>query len=359
MANLPNKSFVFNYNARDYDPATFTIPKTSGQTMDRDMVWTAMTESIRGQIEFNDDHLTIPTSAFSFFNFSTTGANPMNITTSTPNLTLIVKYKYGTNFGDVVANRSYSPGGYNWMLRSSSVISLHTSTSNTGLPSSVTVSDTSVTMTAAVVVNNKVVSIKNLTENTSNTPFTPSYQQGSLIFSFFAAFANQNEYPNEFRDGDFYWAYASREVLTDEEIQQVIKYNEGANFELSSTGSTVSRSAGSVSVGITSELNFSASTSANWISISPATGDSGTTSVTINYAENTGDKRTGIITFTNSDNDEITYTLVQKGVLFPIDNQYLNGNVINKEYQGSTVVNKAFLNGNVLVHRLIDSRQMQ
>ena len=329
MANLPNKSFVFNFNAKNYNPSTFTIPNEEGATMDRDMVWTAMTNTIRSQIEYYDDHLYIPTSAFSFFEFSTSGANPVNITNDTRNLTIVAKWKNGTQSGDVISNRCYNNGSYNWMVRASSVISFHTSTNNGAVPSAVTMTS-SVTTTAVIRVSNRQVSIKNLTDNVSNTPFTPNYQTGSHILCFFAGFANQDTHPNEFRNGDFYWAYVSREVLTDEEIQQVVDFNE-STFGPDEDSADVPVSGGSVSVNLSAEgVSWTASTASNWITISPTTG-TGDSTVTLTVKANNFSERTGTVTFTSGAGDEAEFTVSQGGTdgIVPYKKIYRNNRRIN------------------------------
>lgn len=329
MANLPNKSFVFNYNAKNYNPSTFTIPNEEGATMDRDMVWTAMTNTIRSQIEYYDDHLYIPSSAFSFFEFSTSGANPVNITNNTGNLTIIVKWKNGTQSGDVISNRCSIGGSYNWMVRASNVISFHTSTSNTAVPSAVTMTS-SVTTTAVIRVSNRQVSIKNLTDNVSNTPFTPSYQTGSHILCFFAGFANQDTHPNEFRNGDFYWAYASREILTDEEIQRVIDFNEG-NFGPDENGADVPYSGGTVSVNLSAEgVSWTASTANSWIIISPTTG-TGDSTITLTVKKNIFDERTGTVSFAGNGGETAEFIINQGGVgiFVPFQKIYRNNRRIN------------------------------
>ena len=180
MANLPNKPFVFNYNARDYNPSTFTIPKTSGQTMDRDMVWTATTSSIRDQIAFDEDHISVPLSAYSLFDFSTVNENPMNNLPSSPAMTIIVKFKTTdiSKGSNLICNRDLAT--YNWMARvganSSRVLTLHTLNGNTGASESVSYTQSSVITAVWRVNTDRKIEIKNLTEGTSNTPFTSAWQ---------------------------------------------------------------------------------------------------------------------------------------------------------------------------------------
>lgn len=334
MASLPNKSFVFNYNARDYNPATFTIPKTSGQTMDRDMVWTATTTAVRNQIAFDEDHISVPLSAYSVFNFTTSGANPMNNTAAAPAMTIIMKRKLNSYNGGAndIANRGPSDGTpgdfYNWMLRSdNNRIVLHTLNYNAGAGQYVSFSPGSVVTYALRVNNNRQIEIKNLTDGTSNTPFTSSWvSTGTRLFSFFVWYYNGAV--NECMSGDFYWCYASREVLTDEEIQQVIAFNENT-FGPDITGGTIAASGGTLTTNLESETGWTATTTSPWITISPVSGESGTTvSFTVQKALS---QRTGVVTFTSDGGDTAEYTITQEG---------MEGIVpINKVYKGTRRLN--------------------
>ena len=340
MANLPNKPFVFNYNARDYNPATFTIPKTSGQTMDMDMVWTATTSSIRSQIALVDDHLAIPESATSIFTFSSSGANPMNYTSiNDVDLTVVFKAKYsgtGTNRGTFLASQKVSNSGYaNWMVRigsrennpaSDTRISFVVGTAQPNWDTAIpyTCGDT---ITAAVRTQKALsasigVSINRLDVPTS-TSFTNNYTNvfGSENIFFFNL---------PYFQGDFYWCYASREVLTDEEIQQVVKYND-SKFGPDSTGTTIAASGGTSTANIDSSTGWTATTTSPWITISPSSGESGTTAITFTIKKNNFGARTGVVTFTSDAGDVAEYTITQEGQdkVAPI----------NKMYQGTRRIN--------------------
>ena len=331
MASLPNKSFVFNFNARNYNPSTFTIPNEEGATMSRDMVWRATTTTIRNNITFNEDHISIPLSAYSLFDFSTSGANPMNNTTSAPAMTIIAKFKANaTTSGDnFICNRDGST--YNWMARPSSSgrLSLHTSSSNNS-SSQTTVYTTSSITTAVWRVNaSRQIEIKNLTDGTSNTPFTTGWNSGSRWFAFFIWWAGGSSF-REAMAGDFYWCYASREVLTDEEIQQVINFNE-SSFGPDEESANVPYSGGVVSVNLAAEgVSWTASTTSNWITISPATG-AGDSVVTLTVGKNRFNERTGTVTFTSGAGDVAEFTVNQGGKegLLPYNKIYRNERRIN------------------------------
>ena len=328
MANLPNKPFVFNYNARDYDPASFTIPKTSGQTMDYDFVYTGTGKT---GITKSNNYITLPASATSQINFSTSGANPLNLTASDNNLTLVFKAKYVYNGsydlrGDFMNNQATRA---NWMVRIGARENYSTSLTKI----SFTYNDTTVTwdtglaytcgdtITGAIVVDNGSFVIKNLGTAESTTaisiPNNGGYGAGvETLKSYFT--------------GDFYWCYASREVLTDEEIQQVVRYND-SKFGPDTTGSTIAASGGTETTNLDSETGWTATTTSPWITISPASGESGTTAITFTIKKNLFSQRTGVVTFTSDAGDVAEYTITQEGQdkVAPI----------NKMYQGTRRIN--------------------
>lgn len=331
MASLPNKSFVFNFNAKNYNPSTFTIPNEEGATMNRDMVWSATTTSVRNNIQLVDgDHISVPISAYSLFDFSTSGANPMNNTTSEPAMTIVAKFKITDNSkgGNFICNRDMST--YNWMARTgASTISLHTANSNTSSSQMATYTPSSITTAVWRVNTSRQIEIKNLTQGTSNTPFTSTWNSGSIGFAFFIWWKNGSSF-GEPMAGDFYWCYASREVLTDEEIQQVINFNENT-FGPDEESADVPYSGGSVSVNLSAEgVSWTASTTNNWTTISPTTG-TGDSVVTLTVGKNNFNERTGTVTFTSGAGDEAEFTINQGGTdgLLPFNKIYRNGRRIN------------------------------
>lgn len=225
VSSLPSNSFVFNYNAKNYNASTYTIPKTSGQTLNVDMVYTG---SGKTGIVKSDDHITLPASATSQIDFSSSGTNPLNLTAQNNNLTVIFKAKYVYNGsydirGNLVANQDNAQ--LNWSVRIGSRENYSTSLTKISFTyNSVTATfDTGLVYTSgdtiigAVVVNNGSYVIKNISAGESTTtvsiPNNGGYGNGAAVLK--SVFS-----------GDFYWCYCSRESLTDAEIQQVIDYNE-------------------------------------------------------------------------------------------------------------------------------------
>lgn len=131
--------------------------------------------------------------------------------------------------------------------------------------------------------------------------------------------------------GEFYWAYLSREVLTDAEIQQVVKFNEGGGISIDSTGTTIAQSGGTSTANIESETGWTVTTKPTWVTVSPASGESGTTAITFTIKKNNFSSRTGTVVFTDDEGNEAEYTIDQGGTdsLLPYNKIYRNGRRIN------------------------------
>ena len=329
MASLPNKSFVFNFNAKNYNPSTFTIPNEEGATMDRDMVITATTTTVRNQVVFDEDHITVPTSAISTFDFSTTGENPLNITETSQSLTVVFKQRKisWTNFLGSRINATYP----NWIIRTGGTgISFHSNNNGNTDSSKTALYDSGSVVTVLVRVNNLSVEIKNLTTGESNTPFNTTKTGAVSSFSFFASRSSTTALVIEPGSGDFYWCYASREVLTDEEIQQVIKFNE-SSFGPDSTGTTIAQSGGTSTASIEAETGWTVTTKPTWVTVSPSSGESGTTAVSFTIKKNNFSFRTGTVVFTDDEGNTAEYTIEQGGTdgLVPFEKMYRNERRIN------------------------------
>lgn len=230
VSGLPSGT-VINYNAKDYVSSTYTIPNYSGASYSGNMIWCATTTTIRNNIVFNTDHLEIPLSAYAGFNFSTKAENMFNITTSQPNMTIVFKTVRDGGGNNFIANRSSGSTGLNWLLRiaeNPNRIFFQTASANSSVPSAATYTDKTQPMIVAVIINNRQITIKNITDNVTNTPFTTSWNNaGSLRTTWFATRHQSSATTiGEAMSGDYYWTYMTKRVLTDDEILQVIDYNE-------------------------------------------------------------------------------------------------------------------------------------
>lgn len=208
-ATLPNVPFSVNYNANNYDANTKTLAKTSGQLVDTDAVITAGTPTV------HDGYLTIASGTRATISGYQTYFNRNN---SNPNLTIVSKQRTDGSNCHMFANRDSS---YNWMYRVySTKLTLHGSSETGQLAVS-----TQPVIEAARVYDNRTVKYNNYTNNTTSS--ASSFNYGSENSTKFAMFQGYATTTGENFVGDFYWVYMSQNTLTDDQVQQVIDYNEG------------------------------------------------------------------------------------------------------------------------------------
>ena len=165
-----------------------------------------------------------------------------------------------------------------------------------------------------------------ITNTTSNIYWG---SQSNIITFFASSWGNTNNFYEHFTN-KFYWMYCSNECLTDEEIQEVIEYNNSPSsnvFKINKKSIEFKYSGGTDTVTLQSTKPWAAST-LNWISLSQTTGETDAT-ITVTTGQNTGGVRTGAITFTNGE-DTLTCTITQgMNNTFPIKKIYRNGRRIN------------------------------
>lgn len=208
-ATLPNVPFTVNYNAKNYDASTKTFAKTEGQLANTDV-------TVNGTLTAHDGYVTVSRSSRGIIS----GYDDyFNRTNSTPNLTIISKQRTEGNNCHLFANRS---SNFNWMYRPySSVLILH-GTSETG---NLAVT-TQPVIESVRVYSDRSLTSNNYTDNTSSTVYDFNYGQTNGSVALFAGYTNNN---TEWFSGDFYWIYMSQNTLTDEQVQEVINYNEGGS----------------------------------------------------------------------------------------------------------------------------------
>lgn len=318
MASLPSNTFMFNYNAKEYDAVTHTFPKTQGQLYDYDITLN------KAPASYTDEYVDFGSSqAYTATTIYNSNTNPFNRSvTCGLSLTIVYKTSGFTNdaYDNIMANRS---NNYNWMARAdafhtASMMLLLTATTHPEI--------------CVVRVNADGSCVRRFMDSGGTvlqevTASSISYGGLSNNFAFFAGYANGGEYFNK----KFYWMYCSMEALTDEEINQVIRYNETLGlFEVSPTALTYTYTGGSQNLTVTSNSNWTASTSNEWISISPLTGTSADTTIAVSVGLNKGDGRTGTITVTDGEStQEVTISQDKHPVLIPIMKMYRNGDRIN------------------------------
>ena len=212
-ATLPNVPFTVNYNAKNYNSTTKALLKTSGQLADVDAVVTAGTPTV------NDGYLTIASGTRATISGY---QNYFNRDNNNPNLTIISKQNTNGNYCHMFANRD---SNYNWMYRCySNKLTLHGS----GEQGSVAVT-TQPVIESVRVNSSRLATYNNYTNNTSST--YSNFKYGSTNSTATALFAGYASTSGEWFVGDFYWVYMCQSTLTDEQVQQVIDYNEGGGGE--------------------------------------------------------------------------------------------------------------------------------
>ena len=209
-ATLPDVPFTVNYNAAKYDASTQTFSKTEGQLADTDVIISG------GTLTAHDGYVTVSSGSRGVISGY---GDYFNRTNSTPNLTIISKQRTENDTNcHMFANRSMT-GIYNWMYRPySNKLTLHGNSEQ---------GDIAVTTQPVIesvrIDSNRLATYNNYTDNTSST--TSSFSYGSTNGSV-ALFAGYTDINTEWFVGDFYWIYMSQTTLTDEQVQQVINYNE-------------------------------------------------------------------------------------------------------------------------------------
>lgn len=319
MARLPSNTFMFNYNAREYDSSTKTFPKTKGQLFDEDLVLQGTPKAVY------EDHLDMTNgSAYMGKQYSTNAENPFNRNSTNNSFTFIYKtsgFTSGSN--NLFGNRE---NRHNYMVRGSM---FHTSQSGfLNLTPSTYPEICLIRIYADGKSERKFLdSSGNVLQSTSAS--TISWGNESNGFAFFAGY----RYGGERFDSTFYWMYCSLETLTDEEVKKVIAYNENTTtFETDVTAITASYNSTTCAVTLTTEdgMKWTASTANNWISISPNQG-TGSSVFIVTVAKNTAyTARNGLITVTNGeDTIEIAVGQEKHPLLVPKNNIYRGGSLIN------------------------------
>ena len=210
-ATLPNVPFTVNYNAKNYDASTKTFAKTEGQLANTDV-------TVSGTLTAHDGYVTVSSGSRGVISGYDDYFNRAN---ATPNLTIISKQRTEGQNCHMFANRS---SNFNWMYRPySSRLTLHGGATEQG-----SLAVTTQPVIESVRVDSKRgVTYNNYTDNTSNTVSGFNYGSTNGSVALFAGYTGLN---GEWFVGDFYWIYMSQSTLTDEQVQEVINYNEGGSI---------------------------------------------------------------------------------------------------------------------------------
>lgn len=216
---LPNIAFLVNYNAKQYNPATYTIPQTQGQLFAQDLVLNGAAAS------YTSDSITVDGQNYQYY-FGGTGDNPFNRSGS-DSQTIIMKVKQGTYTSGAHAILSNRGNDYNWMVFNpangspTGVVFLHTRNGTYNQVPNITMVDTTIPNIFAFKVNSGTGTSYNYTTQTQGSNYNINWGGASNRMTFFIGVSS-----GEVWKGEFWWMYVSNEALTDDQIQQVINYNE-------------------------------------------------------------------------------------------------------------------------------------
>ena len=212
MPSLPSNTFMFNYNARQYDSSTYTFPKTTGQLFDVDLTLNGEPYTYTDEyVDFNGKSL------YMGYLYNSNAENPFNRASSASSFTFIYKTSgFTSSSNNLFCNRNTN---YNYMIRGNS---MHTAASNY-----LSLTPSSSPEICVIRVNSNGTSERKFVDSNGNTlqvttGATINWGQLNNGIGFFAGYATGGEY----FQNRFYWMYCSMETLTDAEVLQVIQYNE-------------------------------------------------------------------------------------------------------------------------------------
>lgn len=221
------EDFNFNFNFKNYDAATHSVPNDPTANWQQDLV-------LNGTPVVNTDHITITNSdAYAQFPFDTASNNIFN-QNSTNGYEMTIIFKVSNCSGvDLISNRGYAQdnsvpntSSYNWMVRpkSGNKMCLHDSSGEKGN----LIVTTNPNIVVMKVDSNRTLTIKSLTDNISTTAssLSFSYQSGRICFFCTNAYDKTTTTIRERFSGTCYWMFHAKRILTDDEITQVINYNE-------------------------------------------------------------------------------------------------------------------------------------
>lgn len=214
---LPNVPFIFNYNAKNYSNGV--IPTADGSIFNESLIF----ETVDG-LDVYDDHLIF--NGYCSFGkiYDSESKNPLNREYGEP-LTIIAKVRnpYDNELQlHLLANRC---SNYNWMFRIYDTAWLHTIEGDMPICPNVPLDSSQPNIVAIRCLTDGTGYGYNYTTGEQGEKKEVNYGGTSDGFAIFRGYADIDggEY---FIGGEFYWIYVSTEQLTDEQIQQVIAYNE-------------------------------------------------------------------------------------------------------------------------------------
>lgn len=226
--SLPAVPYSLNYNAKQYIASGFTIPQTLGQLQNVNAVcnygYNIVDHSADGYISITGNtRMIISGNNGTYLN--------RNNTESGAAMTIISKAVNAwpnSNSYSLLTNRRSGQwqSNLNWMYRQyNNNVKLHGVIADASIACST--SEPNIIATRTYYDNGSVkVYYNNYTQGISTQPEAFEYNGNGAITNGGALFCDYVNNNDEFFIGDFYWIYMSQSVLTDEQIQKVINFNE-------------------------------------------------------------------------------------------------------------------------------------
>lgn len=218
--SLPVNVFSLNYNAKHMDGNTFL--REEGQLVDADATINGSNYTI------NDGYVTIGNTNAGTTYCAVGGFQTyMNRNNSNPEITIISKAKTNPEYSNHYSLLCNRGNNYNWMWRPyRNKLCLH---GGSGEEGNLSIPQGEVVIGSARVNSSRQLILNDWSNGTTNT--TNGFSYGSLESGGFAMFRDYYNRTLEPWSGDFYWVFMCQSTLTDEEVQQVIQYNEEGGIE--------------------------------------------------------------------------------------------------------------------------------
>jgi len=215
LLNALQVPFMFNYNAKDFSFEDKTFKNTPGAQWDHNMKLNGTGFTYKG------NYIRIVERNYSSYAFSSPSRNPFNRSGS-DDLTIIAKVKGESSSSFSIFSCRSDNYGYCYMFRegdaSTRYFYLH---DNRAYGSATNILVNTLPNIVAARASNGKVWMESFTDNIKGNAQPLSWGDQTDVISLFYGGTG-----SEYWRGDFYWIFLSLNALSNEEIQQVIDYNE-------------------------------------------------------------------------------------------------------------------------------------
>lgn len=201
--------FNLNLNAKEFDSVNNTFPNAESADIPVGI-------TISGSPTVHSDYISVSSDCWG----QLSGYQDNFNISSNDEMTVIFKVTptNQSNYGNVLANRYSS---YNWMARcdQNSKAYLHGRSSY----DSISVTASATPNIVVMRVSGGTLTVQSVTDNTSKSG---TWQPGNTNNQGIGMFSGKYGQHTEQFIGDFYWLYQAKRYLTDDEVEDVITYNE-------------------------------------------------------------------------------------------------------------------------------------